>query len=161
MSLVPTIHATSIVLGTHGVLIRGKSGSGKTALALQLLGRAGSGNYTALISDDRTMVCPQNGRLIARSVETIAGLAEIRGIGIIHARRQAAGAVVTLVLDLVDTQDVARLPAMPDRTTCINGMSVPLIQLPDAVHGSLEAKTEAILAVLDLSHACRPRSVDG
>ena len=161
MSSGPTIHATSIVLGTRGVLIRGKPGAGKTALALHLLGRLGPSAFSGLVSDDRTAVASQNGRLMARSVESIAGLAEIRGLGIAAARRCAASAVVTLIVDLVPGEEAVRLPEADGNTAEICGVTVRVLRLPDAMTGSLDAKADAILAALGLSPSCRPAPVDG
>ncbi|MBX8803485.1 hypothetical protein HBA92_22545, partial [Ochrobactrum sp. MR28] len=46
-------HATSLVLGSFGILICGASGSGKSSLALTLIERAQqTGRVGTLISDD-------------------------------------------------------------------------------------------------------------
>lgn len=160
MSLGPTIHATSIVLGTQGVLIRGKPGAGKTALALYLLGQAGAHVFTALVSDDRTAVSAENGKLISRSIDSIAGLAELRGLGIAAVKRRAASAIVTLLVDLVDGSETDRLPDPEDLTTHIQGIDLRVLRLPDAKTGSLEAKADAVLSALGLSRTCCPPTVD-
>ena len=71
------IHATTVQLGAHGVLIIGPSGSGKSDLALRLIGEG-----ALLVSDDQTRLTLKDGRLIATAPATIAGRIEARGIGI-------------------------------------------------------------------------------
>ena len=95
------IHATCVVIGEAGVLIRGPSGSGKSKLARELLSAGErSGAFARLVSDDRTEVEPSNGRLIARSVPPIEGRMEVRGVGILERSFEPA-ALVRLIVDCV------------------------------------------------------------
>ena len=55
-----TVHATAVLVGADGVLIRGESGAGKSALALALIERG-----ARLIADDRLMLSACHGRLVA------------------------------------------------------------------------------------------------
>jgi HPr serine kinase-like protein len=96
------IHATCIRIGRHGVLLLGKSGAGKSDLALRLIGRGAT-----LVADDRCDLCVERGRLVARPPKTIAGLLEVRGIGIV-ALPHAARAPIALAVDL--SRAVPRLP---------------------------------------------------
>lgn len=85
---VANVHATCVRLARAGlpfrapkhagVLILGGSGSGKSDLALRLI--AGGAE---LVSDDRTELFVRRGRLYARAPKTIAGLMEVRGVGIV------------------------------------------------------------------------------
>lgn len=106
----PSIHATCVLLGARGVLIRGPSGSGKSRLALRLLQAAERGRirFARLVSDDRTLVSAVNGRLLARPVPQLAGLMEIRGSGIRQLAHEPM-AVVALVVDLAAAGE--RMPA--------------------------------------------------
>lgn len=72
------IHASCVALGKKGVLLLGPSGAGKSDLALRLI-EAGA----KLVADDRTDLSVKSGRLMARAPATIAGLIEIRGLGIV------------------------------------------------------------------------------
>jgi HPr kinase/phosphorylase len=93
------IHASCIVIGEAGVLIRGPSGSGKSRLARELLDAAeAAGRFARLVSDDRTFIEARHGRLVARSVTAIEGRLEIRGVGIV-ARPFERAAVVRLAVD--------------------------------------------------------------
>ena len=79
-----TVHASAVLLGERGVLIRGAAGSGKSSLLLGLLTDAAASTW--LIADDRVMLTPANGRLIAAVPPVLAGLLEIRGQGIVRRR---------------------------------------------------------------------------
>lgn len=72
------IHASCIAIGRRGILILGDSGAGKSDLALRLID-----DGAALVSDDRTELYTSHGILHARAPKTIAGLLEVRGLGIV------------------------------------------------------------------------------
>ena len=69
------IHASCVARAGHGVLLLGPSGSGKSDLSLQLLDHG-----FALVADDQVDV--DEG--IARPPPGLAGLLEVRGIGIVR-----------------------------------------------------------------------------
>jgi HPr kinase/phosphorylase len=103
------IHASAVAFGPAGaVLIEGPSGSGKSALALALIGAGAD-----LVADDRTVIFAQGGVLYARAPAAIAGLVEVRGLGVIRlaARRLAR---VRLVLAL----GAEAPPRLPPAATC-------------------------------------------
>jgi hypothetical protein len=97
------VHASCVALGTRGVLLLGKSGAGKSDLALRLIDEG-----AMLVADDRTILFTRSGALYARAPETIKGLIEIRGLGIV-AFRSRATVKIALVVRL-GREDV-RLPA--------------------------------------------------
>lgn len=72
------IHASCIAIGKRGVLILGDSGAGKSDLALRLID-----DGARLVSDDRTELYVSRGMLHARAPKSIAGLLEVRGLGIV------------------------------------------------------------------------------
>lgn len=113
------IHGTVVALDAErGVLLIGSSGSGKSALALQLMA------YGAhLVSDDRTDLRQDGDTLIASAPDALFGLIEARGVGILAAEALPAAKVV-LVVDL-DHVEVERLP--PDRLIEFCGLRVPLV----------------------------------
>ncbi len=82
--LAPTIHACAVLVGARALLIRGPAGAGKSRLALELIQAAACGRlaFVRLIADDRVHVAAAHGRLIAHAPANLAGLLEIRGIGI-------------------------------------------------------------------------------
>ena len=82
------VHASCVLIGEQGVLIRGASGSGKSRLALLLMHQARRHNrFSALVSDDRTALTTLQGsngtRVIARPHPRIAGVLERRGVGLV------------------------------------------------------------------------------
>jgi serine kinase of HPr protein (carbohydrate metabolism regulator) len=85
-----------------GVLIIGRSGVGKSDLALRLIAAGAQ-----LVSDDRTDLYVRRGQLRARAPKTIAGMIEIRGVGLIDIPYTDEARVV-LVAEI--TTRVARMP---------------------------------------------------
>lgn len=139
MSAGGTIHATAVLLDAAGVLIRGPSGSGKSRLALVLLDEAeGRGRFAALVADDRVRLDARGGRLIARCPETIAGMAEMRGRGIVTRRHEPA-AVIRLVVDLLPAGELARMPEDEALTAVVEGVRIARQPVPagDAECGRL------------------------
>jgi len=101
MNQSPSIHASAVLVGTHAVLIQGPSGSGKSRLALTLLHAAAQVviAFARLVADDRVHVEAKHGRLLVRPAEALAGLIEIRGLGIRRVPYEPL-AVVGLVVEL-------------------------------------------------------------
>ena len=122
-----TVHASAVRVGDRAVLIRGPSGSGKSRLAFDLIlaGRSGQIPPAVLVGDDRVHLDTSAGNLIVRPAAELAGLIEIRGLGI---RRidHATESVVGLVVDLV-AADVERLPPPEAQSVGISGVLIPRI----------------------------------
>jgi serine kinase of HPr protein (carbohydrate metabolism regulator) len=130
-----TLHASTVASQGRAVLITGPSGSGKSDLALRLLDRG----FT-LVSDDRTIVRKDDGRLVASTPPTIAGKLEIRGIGIVEVER-VDNVPVALLVEL--TSDIQRLPD-DSRERPILGVNLPLISI-DAMAASAPSKVAIAL----------------
>ena len=127
MTAAPTVHATAVLVGERAVLIRGPSGSGKSRLAFELIlaGRSGQVPRAILIGDDRVHLDTSAGNLVVRPAAELAGLIEIRGLGI-RRIEHVAEAVVGLVVDLA-AGDAARLPATEALSVRIDGVQLPRI----------------------------------
>lgn len=136
-------HASVVLLGEGAVLIRGPSGSGKSALAMALVELASRTRFARLVGDDRVILRNVGGRLVARPVAAIAGLVERRGLGLTPVSHEPA-AVVAMVADLMEGRP-ARLPEPEDMVVEIGGVTLPRLQLPRG-----EADPLLILAALDL-----------
>jgi len=106
----PTVHACAVLVGARALLIRGPAGSGKSQLTLKLITAAQSGllPFARLVGDDRIRLEPCHGRLLVRAPDTLAGLIEVRGLGIRHLTHEPV-AVVGGVIDLA-AADAKRLP---------------------------------------------------
>lgn len=123
-SAATTLHASCVVLGEDGLLIRGVSGSGKSTLALALVReRRRDGGFARLVADDRVRITVAHGRLVARPVAPLAGLVEVRGIGLTAATHEPA-CVLRLVVDL-DEREPERMPDPADLETCLLGIVLP------------------------------------
>jgi serine kinase of HPr protein (carbohydrate metabolism regulator) len=122
-----SVHASAVLIGNRAVLIRGPSGSGKSRLAFDLIlaGRAGQIPHAVLVGDDRVFLEESHGQLVVRPSRELAGLIEIRGLGI---RRCdfAEEAIVGLVVDL-SAADAQRLPPPEALLTRIYGVKIPRI----------------------------------
>jgi HPr kinase/phosphorylase len=125
----PTIHATCVVVGEAGVLIRGASGAGKSTLARRIVvASTRAGLFGRLVGDDRVRIAAAHGRLVARPAAAIAGRIEIRGVGLTGVAHEAA-AVVRLLVDLLD-QAPARMPGAEGLGSVVSGVALPLLALP-------------------------------
>jgi HPr kinase/phosphorylase len=121
----PTIHASAVLVGPRAVLIRGPSGAGKSRLALALITAAESGlvRFARLVGDDRLHVEAVNGRLLVRPAERLAGLIEVRGLGVRRLPYEPV-AVVGLIVDLA-AADAERFPAPEGSTATIHSVALP------------------------------------
>ena len=125
-----TTHATCVIAGTIGILIRGVSGSGKSALADMLLTAArAKGHFAALIADDRVILTANAGRLIGRAPDALKGLMEVRGHGIVNVPYEPS-ARIGIVADLKELPDLERLPDDPVGEAVLEGINVPAVPIP-------------------------------
>ena len=150
----PTVHASAVLVGAAAVLIRGPSGSGKSRLAFELIlaGRAGQIPPAILVGDDRVRLDTSGGKLIVRAVPELAGLIEIRGLGV-RRIEHVAEAEVGLVVDLA-AEDAARMPAAEALTTRIDGVELP--RIPVNLRYSPLPLIAAALTTTDGTNASRP-----
>jgi serine kinase of HPr protein (carbohydrate metabolism regulator) len=126
MTAATALHASCVVVGEAGVLIRGPSGSGKSLLARDLILEAQRlGHFACLVGDDRVRVLGRNGRLLATAVPEIAGKLEARGFGVLTLPYENS-AIVRLVIDCL-AGPAERLPGPGDRTIAVAGVLIPRI----------------------------------
>jgi HPr kinase/phosphorylase len=122
-----SVHASAVLVDNRAVLIRGPSGSGKSHLAFDLIlaGRAGQIPKAVLVGDDRVHLQASEGQVVVRPARELAGLIEIRGLGIRRCEF-ARQAVVGLVVDLC-ADDAERLPPPEALQTIVSGVNIPRI----------------------------------
>lgn len=115
--------------GWRGVLIEGPSGAGKSDLALRCLGQG-----FRLVADDRVLIWRSGGRLFGRAPESLAGLMEVRNLGVLSTPALAF-APIALVVRLGQGE------RLPDRET-VRHLEV---ELPVATLAGLENSAPAKL----------------
>ena len=124
------VHGTAIVIGSTGLLFVGPSGAGKSSVALHCIHEARTrGLFAALVSDDQVLVCEEDGRLVARAPESIAGLAEVRGAGIVKVET-VEQAVLNRAIRPVTPPFAERLPPEGETFEVLPGCVLPLTRLP-------------------------------
>ena len=96
----PLVHASCVDWCGTGVLIRGKSGAGKSDLALRLID-AGA----VLVADDQVLLENKTASAPAR----LRGLLEVRGLGIVRLPF-IEKTTIALTVDLCSAADIERLP---------------------------------------------------
>jgi serine kinase of HPr protein (carbohydrate metabolism regulator) len=133
------IYATCVAIASQGVLLLGKSGAGKSDLALRLIDRGAS-----LVSDDQVCLQKKGNMIIANAPAAIKGLLEIRGIGILKFSRKS-NIALQFVVELVERKNVERLPE-PEFYQCL-GIEIPKIKLY-AFDASAAIKIETALKFL-------------
>lgn len=122
------VHATGLVLGGRGVLIRGASGAGKSLLALELIEDfSRAGEEALLVADDGVELLMGETGLEMRGPQAIAGLIELRGRGVVH-RPFTPRARLDLIVDLVT--DLVRLPSEEAFTESLYGLTVARCPVP-------------------------------
>jgi HPr kinase/phosphorylase len=133
-----------VLVGRRAALIRGPAGSGKSRLAWALIDAAAAGliRFARLVADDRVELTASHGRLLIRAPSALAGMIEVRGLGVRRLPYEAV-AVAGLVIDLA-AADSERIPTPSAQTAEINGIRLP--RLPVATGADALA---AVLATLN------------
>ena len=137
------VHGTGLLLGSTGILLRGPSGAGKSVLALSLLDRwEGRGLPAFLVADDRVDLVQTGRQLSMQAPESLAGLIELRGRGIVK-RPHKSLVTLDLVIDLVP--DLVRMLEEDAMVTEIAGTTVPRAPVPSA--GMVSVSHQLLLVI--------------
>jgi HPr kinase/phosphorylase len=124
-----SIHASAVVVGESGIIIRGPSGAGKSSLALGLIAAAErAGQFARLVGDDRIELHRRGGRLVVRGHPLVAGMAERRGQGIIHMDYESA-VVARLLVELLPPEEATRYPEKTRDRLTLCGVGLPSLAL--------------------------------
>lgn len=117
-------HATTVAIDDAAVMITGPSGSGKSALALELIGLGAQ-----LVADDLSQIVLQDGAPFVIAPPELPGVIEARGVGLINVPH-CPKARLQLVVDLGQIE-MSRLPASPAFTE-VNGCAIECLFRVDA-----------------------------
>jgi serine kinase of HPr protein (carbohydrate metabolism regulator) len=99
------VHASTVAIDKSAVLITGPAGIGKSDLALRLID-----DGAELVADDQTFLAQEGELLIASAPASIAGLMEVRHIGLLHLP-YTLSAIVALYVELTPSaEELERLP---------------------------------------------------
>lgn len=149
------LHGTMVDVYGIGILISGKSGLGKSEVALDLIERG-----HRLVSDDVVMLTKKGNVLLASATEMNKHFMEIRGLGIIDVMsmfgirsiRYQKRLEVVLELSLwEDTENINRTGLNHD-TVEILGTNIPLIHLPITPGKNITVIAEVIAMNYLLKH---------
>lgn len=131
------VHGTAVAAGDLAALIRGPSGSGKSDLALRFLQlRMRRPEDTplepeflepSLVADDQVILKRDGHDVWAAPPDVLAGLLEVRGLGILKFPHRAP-ARLTLIVDLCSSSEVDRLPD-PWPHDPLLGVALPVLRL--------------------------------
>jgi HPr kinase/phosphorylase len=131
------IHASSVAIDKSAVLLAGSAGAGKSDLALRLIDQGAE-----LVADDQTMLVQTGEMLIASAPAAIAGLIEVRHIGLLRLPYVLAAPVVLYVELVPMDETLERLPE--DDLITLHETQVRRLRLP-AFAASTPAKIRAAL----------------
>ena len=142
------IQASAVAIEGRALLFEGEPGVGKSSLARALIDRG-----ARLIGDDGVLLKRIGDQLIALPPPNIAGLVEVRGVGLLEFPT-ANGAPVSLILTL--GEDDTRLPETLENRPIL-GTSVPVLPFaPGRVAPALRA--ELALAKHGLAVSYKPET---
>jgi serine kinase of HPr protein (carbohydrate metabolism regulator) len=153
------VHGTCLEIGGCGVLILGAPGSGKSDVSLRLIDQPGRGTgletMTArLVADDQVVITRRGATLFAAPPARLAGLIEVRGLGIVAADH-APEAELGLAVRLADATGIERLPE-DGNSLVLLGIAIPEIAV-DAAAASAPARIRAgVMEVVRARAARRP-----
>lgn len=117
------VHGTCVAVDNIGCLLLGPSGCGKSDLALRLV----LDQDAKLVADDQVVVERRLDRLVATPPAELAGLIEVRGLGILRMANRSR-ARLGLAVVLVSPDEVERLPEANEGIEYF-GLALPLLRL--------------------------------
>jgi len=149
------MHASCVAFDGLGVLLVGPSGAGKSDLALRLLDEGGRGVgqerlTCSLVSDDQVALARQGDHVLASAPASIEGYLEVRGIGILGGIKTVTDARLGLVVTLVKSAEVERMPHFGTQVVNILGVDIPEI-LVCAKEMSAAAKVRCAVQIIQKS----------
>ena len=144
-----TVHGSCVAFGNKAVLIRGKPGSGKSDLVLQLIDSQGYGLgakvlRAKLVADDQVVLLREKNLVFASAPQILGGKLEIRGRGIVAVSHRKK-AKLWFVIDLKPHVEITRMPESSEVITDILGVQFPL-HCVDPTAPSAAARIRSLLS---------------
>ena len=140
------LHASAVSVDGKGVIIFGKSGSGKTSLALELIRECLRDNIHArFVADDRVNIERIEDHLVASAPDSLVGLVEIRGSGV-HSIEYETSTTLNLAVELVETGKAERMAPLASKLIA-HDLALPVLILPE---NQIDGSIRAILSHLGL-----------
>lgn len=144
------IDGVAVAIDESAVLLRGKSGSGRSDLALRLIDQG-----ARLISDEQVELERRGETLFAMvpacMPEHLLGRLEARGLGIVPVPHVTSALPLCWVVDMTAMHEIERLPAAEQ--VDFLGVSVPALKL--------DPSTASATAKLRLAVKCGPNLILG
>ncbi len=133
------IHASCVSLQRKGVLLLGDSKAGKSDMILRLIELC----QAKLVADDRVDISLQNNQIKASCPQNLAGLLEVRGVGIVKYPYQKQ-TTIKLVVQLT-AEPLERMPEKQFYT--LGKIQIPLLYI-NPFENSAPLKVKAALRLL-------------
>lgn len=127
-TIIPAIHGTCVVCETQGILITGRSGSGKSQLALALMNDAV--RPCTLVADDGVVLQTKGTDLWASGPLALRGKIERYGMGIEEHEFQES-CRIALVVALTPHDQMERMPEPEALVWTHQDISLPKLILPE------------------------------
>lgn len=149
------VHGSMVDVYGIGMLIHGKSGIGKSEVALDLIERG-----HRLVADDVVILTKKNNTLMASATEMTKHFMEIRGLGIIditsmfgiRAIRYQKRLEVVVELSLWDESQPVDRTGLDKKTVPILDVAIPIVHLPISPGKNITVIAEVIAMNHLLSH---------
>ncbi len=119
------VHGACVARDGQAVLLRGPSGAGKSDLALRF---SRHDPRNVLVADDQVLLDARAKTVWARPHPALAGLIEVRGIGIVRVTFLPR-AELRLIVDLTSHEEIDRLPPDPPASITIGAATLPMLRL--------------------------------
>lgn len=154
------VHGVMMNLYGIGVMITGKSGIGKSELALDLIKRG-----HRLIADDSIEIYHVSNRIICKSPKLLKKMLEIRGMGVVDISRifgptsYMEKSDLDFVIELVKYEDVEEIDRLDPLTMNekLFGLNVQKLVIPVSASKSLSSIIETAVA----DHILKRSGIDG
>ncbi|MCQ2735146.1 MAG: HPr kinase/phosphatase C-terminal domain-containing protein [Alphaproteobacteria bacterium] len=115
------LHGDLVEIDGYGVLLTGKSGVGKSDLALRLI----ENKNAILVADDMVRLAIRENKIYGSAPDNIKGLLEVRGVGIMKYKYKNENCV-DLIVNL--REDVSQIDRMPKKQRQ-NILGVEIVQI--------------------------------